>query len=241
MGKQHVSRCHVRYGAPLLIRRARFDLLAGKFKGNSCEDVTMDPIYRPGVIPEPPELRDGQVLLRQWSYDDLPCIEEASRDAVIVSGTTVPNPFSEEGGRAFVERQWGRLASGEGLVLAMAEAATGTATGMMCLLHRQQPGVVGVGYFTVVSCRRRGATRTSLNLLSRWALSLPGIVRLEALILSENEGSIRVVESVGFRREGLLRKYLDLGLTREDAFLYSLIEEDVEGLDPKSHNMADLA
>jgi [ribosomal protein S5]-alanine N-acetyltransferase len=201
----------------------------------------MDPIYRPGVIPEPPELCDGQILLRRWSYDDLPCIEEASRDPVIPTGTTVPHPFSEEAGRAFVERQWGRLASGEGLVLAMAEAATGTAIGMMCLLHRQQPGVVGVGYFTVASCRRRGSTRTSLNLLSRWALSLPGIVRLEALIQLENEGSIRVVESVGFRCEGLLRNYLDLGTTREDVFLYSLIEEDVEGLGPEACNIADLA
>lgn len=151
------------------------------------------------------------MLLGRWSYDDLLCIEEASRDPVIPTGTTVPNPFSEEAGRAFVERQWGRFASGEGLVLAMAEAATGTATGMMCLLHRQQSGVVGVGYFTVASCRRRGSTGTSLSLLSRWALSLPGIVRLEALIQLENEGSIRVVESVGFRREGLLRKYLDPG------------------------------
>jgi RimJ/RimL family protein N-acetyltransferase len=123
----------------------------------------------------------------------------------------------------------------------MAEAATGTATGMMCLLHRQQPGVVGVGYFTVASCRRRGSTPTSLNLLSRWALSLPGIVRLEALIQLENEGSIRVVESVGFRREGLLRKYLDLGTTREDVFLYSLIEGDIEGLDSEARNIANLA
>ena len=199
----------------------------------------MDPIYRPGVIPEPPELCDGQVLLRRWSYDDLPCIEETSRDPVIPTGTTVPSPFSEEAGRAFVERQWGRLASGEGLVLAMAEAATGTATGMTCLLHRQQPGVVGVGYFTVASCRRRGSTRTSLSLLSRWALSLTGFVRLEALIQPENEGSIRVVESLGFHREGLLRKYLDLGTTREDVFLYSLIEEDVDRLDQEARNIAD--
>jgi ribosomal-protein-alanine N-acetyltransferase len=222
-------------------RQARFALLAAESKRDSCDDVAVDPIYRPGVVPEPPELCHGQVLLRRWSYDDLPCIEEVSRDPVIPTGTTVPNPFSEEAGRAFVERQWGRFASGEGLVLAMAEAATGTATGMICLLHRQQPGVVGVGYFTVASCRRRSSARTSLSLLSRWALSLPGIVRLEALIQPENEGSIRVVESVGFHREGLLRRYLDLGTTRDDVFLYSLIQEDVDGFDPETRNIANLA
>lgn len=78
----------------------------------------MDPIYRPGAISAFPKLRDEQILLRNWTYEDLPCIEEASRDQVIPTITTVPSPFSEEAGRAFVERQWKRQASGEGLSLA---------------------------------------------------------------------------------------------------------------------------
>src|ERR1035438_10335723 len=60
--------------------------------------VAVDPIYRPLAIPDPPELSDGQVLLRSWTYCDLPCIEEASRDPVIPVGTTVPRPFSKENG-----------------------------------------------------------------------------------------------------------------------------------------------
>jgi len=55
-----------------------------------------DPIYRPGVVPEPPELCHGQVLLRRWSYDDLPCIEEVSRDPVIPDRYNRAEPFSEE-------------------------------------------------------------------------------------------------------------------------------------------------
>ena len=78
-----------------------------------CNDVVVDPIYRPGVIPDPAELSDGQVLLRTWSQDDLGCIEAASLDPVIPGGTTVPSVFSEEAGRAFVARQWGRWTSGE--------------------------------------------------------------------------------------------------------------------------------
>lgn len=188
----------------------------------------MDPIYRPGAIPEPPDLRDERVLLRRWSYDDLACIEEACRDQIIPIGTTVPNPFSEAAGRAFVERQWGRQNSGEGLSVAIAEVATGTAVGLICLLHRQQPGVASVGYWVVANCQGQGFARRSLGLLSRWALGVRGIIRLEALIELDNERSIRVVEGVGFRREGLLRMYLDLDTTRADAWLYSLIREDID-------------
>jgi RimJ/RimL family protein N-acetyltransferase len=46
---------------------------------------------------------------------------------------------------------------------------------------------------------------------------------------------------VGFHREGLLRRYLDLGTTRDDVFLYSLIQEDVDGFDPETRNIANLA
>ncbi len=129
----------------------------------------MDPIYCPGAISAFPKLRNEQILLRNWTYEDLPCIEEASRDSVIPTITTVPSPFSGEAGRAFVERQWKRQASGAGLSLAIVEAETDTAIGLIALLHRQQPGVVGVGYWTVASHRRRGITRTALRALSRWA------------------------------------------------------------------------
>lgn len=189
--------------------------------------MRVDPILRPGVIPVPQELRDEPILLRSWSYQDLGCIEEASRDPDIPSGTTVPRPFSEEAGRAFIERQWGRSASGEGLSLAVAEAGTGTAVGLIALLHRQQPGVVGVGYWIVASRRQQGFARRALGLLSHWALSLPAVNRLEALVEPGNEGSIRVLDDAGFRREGLLRAYLDLHTLRVDVYLYSLIEGDV--------------
>lgn len=190
-------------------------------------NVAVDPTFRPGVFPEAPPLGDERVVLRRWSYDDLPCIEEAGRDLVIPRGTSVPTPFSDEAGRAFVERQWSRQTSGSGLSLAMVETATNTAAGMIGLVHRAEPGVVGVGYWTVMSRRRHGLTRRSISLFSRWALGVPGIDRIEALIEPDNVGSIRVAEGAGFRREGLLRKYLRTDTSRVDVFLYSLIPEDI--------------
>jgi RimJ/RimL family protein N-acetyltransferase len=58
-------------------------------------------------------------------------------------------------------------------------------------------------------------------------LVVPGIDRIEALIEPDNVRSIRVAEDAGFRREGLLRKYLSTESARVDALLYSLIREDI--------------
>jgi hypothetical protein len=72
-----------------------------------------------------PELRSGLVCLRKWTYEDLACIEAASSDPRIPQGTTVPAHYTEEEGRAFIERQWGRQTKGQGLSLAIADAKTG--------------------------------------------------------------------------------------------------------------------
>jgi ribosomal-protein-alanine N-acetyltransferase len=186
----------------------------------------VDAIYRPSAIEEPDRLRDGAVLLRRWSNDDLGCVEEASRDPVIPGGTTVPTRFSEAEGRAFVERQCGRFTSGEGLSLAIVEADSGSAAGLVCLLHRQQPGVVGLGYWIVASQRKRGLARGSVILLTRWALGLSSIARIEALVDPTNSPSIRVLEGAGFKQEAKLRRYFSTDGVRSDALLFSLVSTD---------------
>jgi ribosomal-protein-alanine N-acetyltransferase len=60
---------------------------------------------------------------------------------------------------------------------------------------------------------------------------LPAVVRLEALVEPDNDGSIRVLEGAGFRREGLLRAYLGFDTIRADALIYSLIQGDVDEVD----------
>jgi ribosomal-protein-alanine N-acetyltransferase len=44
----------------------------------------------------------------------------------------------------------------------------------------------------------------------------------------ENEPSQRVAEAAGFRREGLLRKYLEIEGGRRDCVLYSLLADELD-------------
>ncbi len=186
----------------------------------------MDAIYRPGAIAEPEGLGDDVVRLRRWSHADIGCIEEASRDPVIPTSTTVPKRFSDVEGRAFVERQWGRATSGEGISLAVVDPRSGAAVGLVCLMHRQQPGVVGVGYWIVARHRGRGLARSSVILVSRWALDLDAVDRIEALVDPTNAASTSVLEAAGFQREATLRRYFGADGERSDALLYALVPTD---------------
>jgi [ribosomal protein S5]-alanine N-acetyltransferase len=110
----------------------------------------------------------------------------------------------------------------------MASSSTSISVGQINLLHRQQLGIAGIGYWVVASRRRQGLAGEAVRVLSRWALSRHALVRLEALVEPENVASCRVLESAGFHREGILRQYLDLGDRRSDVFLFSLLPVDLD-------------
>ncbi|XP_062084558.1 uncharacterized protein LOC133790799 [Humulus lupulus] len=55
---------------------------------------------------------------------------------------------------------------------------------------------------------------------------LPHLVRLEAFVEVENKGSKRVLEKVGFQKEGLLRKSTFFKGRLRDFFVYSFLSTD---------------
>jgi RimJ/RimL family protein N-acetyltransferase len=176
--------------------------------------------------PDPP-LTDGAVLLRRWAEGDLGCVEEAGRDPRIPEGTTVPARFTVAEGLAWIERQWRRADDGAGLSLAIASADTNDALGAVVLMTRRQPGTVEIGYWLVERARGRRRGTGAVALLARWALLEAGLARIEALVEPDNVASQRLLESVGFQREGYLRSCLVFDTRRSDALIYSLLAGDL--------------
>jgi RimJ/RimL family protein N-acetyltransferase len=80
---------------------------------------------------------------------------------------------------------------------------------------------VELGYIVASGARGRGVATEALQLLTDWAFSTLGAVRIELMISVENEASKRVAERCGYEREGVLRSvYLKPGL-REDTEIWS--------------------
>lgn len=178
------------------------------------------------AYPDPP-LTDGTVVLRRWEESDIGCVEEASSDPRIPEGTTVPATFTVVDGLAWIERQWGRADNGEGLSQAIADAGSREALGAVVLMFRRQPGTVEIGYWVIGRARGRRLASRAVALLARWALTDAGLARVEALVVPDNTPSQRVLEGVGFQREGHLRSYLVFDKRRADAFIYSLVPSDL--------------
>ena len=103
-----------------------------------------------------PDPRSSSMLLRRWARDDLPCVAEAATDTKISRGTTVPAVYTDDAGRAWIERQWPRQTTGHGLSLAVDDIDTGTAVGLVFFGLRRPEGRCEIGYWLARSARGRG-------------------------------------------------------------------------------------
>ncbi|MFP4636098.1 MAG: GNAT family N-acetyltransferase [Nitriliruptoraceae bacterium] len=174
-------------------------------------------------LPPEPELADGVVRLRPWAVTDLLCVKAASDEGIIPESTTVPSPFTEEAGRAWIERQRSRVAWGQGWSLAVTEIPADVAVGCAALLLRAQEGVAGVGYWLVPEARGKGLATHAVALLTEWGLQQADLARVEAWVEPGNQASIEVLSRCGFEHEGRLRSFLSFPTRRADALVFSRV------------------
>ncbi len=86
-----------------------------------------------------------------------------------------------------------------------------------------------VGYWIDEAVAGKGIIPTALAMAIDHCFFVVGLHRVEASIRPENVASRRVVEKLGFREEGLRRKYLHIDGAWRDHLCYALTAEDVQG------------
>jgi ribosomal-protein-alanine N-acetyltransferase len=83
-----------------------------------------------------------------------------------------------------------------------------------------------LGYWCDHARQGQGLMTECLAAAIELAYGPVGLHRLQAAIMPRNAGSIRVIEKLGFRREGLAERYLQIAGTWEDHVLYALTAEE---------------
>ena len=172
---------------------------------------------RASTAPVPwPCLDDGHLVVRAFEPDDAAAVTAACRDPEIAHWIfRLPAPYSRDDAEAFVAGARRTLVSGEQVRLAVADAAGGELLGSVSLEPSWQLGLAEVGYWVKREARRRGVATAAARLLMRWAFEELGLERLELATYPGNLASQRLAESLGFRREGLLRGVLPVDPGKE--------------------------
>lgn len=190
------------------------------------------PEPRAGLPSYLPVITRAPITLRPFGGRDAELVQSVATDALIPLITTVPASGNLADAHGYIARQHHRLASGAGYSFAIADAATGEAVGQIGLwLTDIEQGRASTGYWVASQFRGRGYVTAALAAISRWGLSLPGLHRLELYVEPWNDGSWRAAERVGYRREGLLRSWQQVGAERRDMYMYSLLPGDLRADD----------
>ncbi len=84
-----------------------------------------------------------------------------------------------------------------------------------------------LGYWIGVPYAAQGYMTAGVYTIIPFVFETLNLHRLEAACLPINLASIRLLERVGFKREGLARQYLRINGVWQDHLLYALLEDDI--------------
>jgi RimJ/RimL family protein N-acetyltransferase len=188
-------------------------------------------------FPDPP-LSDGVVSLRAFQDGDAAVAAAWCEDADIMRWSGAPPDPTEKTALA-----WAALTDidhdGGVLALAVADAASGVVLGS-CDVRRPaawDPELGEVGFLLGPEARGRGIATRSVRLLLAYAFRTLGMARVQAFAHPHNSASAKVLERLGFHREGLLRDYRPGEQGREDRILFSLLRCESRLHDPSGGEM----
>ena len=88
-----------------------------------------------------------------------------------------------------------------------------------------------IGYWVTPEVAGRGVAPTSVALVTDYLMNQVGLHRVEIDVRPENTASLRVIEKLGFRYEGIKQRYIHINGDWRDHYIFALTAEEVpEGI-----------
>jgi RimJ/RimL family protein N-acetyltransferase len=174
-----------------------------------------------------PVLESERLRLRAYRMQDLDAVYALYSDPRVMRYWSFPPWQDKAQARAYLERVLAETATGAVHAWAIADrgddALIGTAT--LHSLQREQ-GRAEIGYSLVPERQGRGLAAEALRLLLAHAFDGLQLRRLEADVDPRNLASCRLLERLGFRREGLLRARWRVAGEDCDSAMYGLLASE---------------
>jgi RimJ/RimL family protein N-acetyltransferase len=164
-------------------------------------------------------------VLRSYAVSDLALVRQAAADPFIPSISSVPPTYTDDAGRAFIERQHARSAEGDGYSFVIApEAEPKMGIGSIGLwLQEIESGRASIGYWLIAGARGQGLAANALRAVVSFAFGTLCIPRLHLFVEPWNAASARTAEAAGFQREATLRGWERIDGEQRDADCFALL------------------
>ncbi|MDN3022328.1 GNAT family N-acetyltransferase [Streptomyces sp. S.PB5] len=183
-----------------------------------------------------------RLVLRPFEESDIESLTEMMNDEQVVAWTSVPHPYTEADGRAWItELAPAERAEGRGIVFAVTEFLTQRLVGIVHLRNTDwKVRASEIAYVIAPWARGEGYASEAAFVTARWLFQDQKFERLELRTAADNTASQQVAQKIGCISEGVLRgAWIARARTeaggwtdvRTDIIVWSLLPEDLTGVD----------
>jgi [ribosomal protein S5]-alanine N-acetyltransferase len=191
--------------------------------------ATLGPVRVAGglVALRPTRLRDGSAWSAIRTRDER---HLAPWEPTVPGAWTQRNSASEWPGRWLQLRAAGRRGTALPFVVTLDGRFVGHV--MVGNIVREPLLSAYVGYWVDARVTGGGVITAAVALVLDHCFGPVGLHRIEATVRPENAASLRVLAKLGFREEGMFRRYLEIGGTWRDHLCFAMTAEEArpEGL-----------
>lgn len=174
-------------------------------------------------MPGPVFREGGQVELRTVEEEDLDFLQRLRNDPRVRAGLGSADPVNGE-----EEREWFESITDDGDVHLLI-CVDGEAVGSIgCHVESEVWDLAEVGYSLDPGKWNNGYTTDALGELATYAFDQRGLHKLFARVYETNPASRRVLEKVGFEREGVFRREAFVDGEYVDLQRYGLLATEFE-------------
>ena len=179
-----------------------------------------------------PTLREGAVTLRPIRLRDAKILERelmANRSWLRTWEATSPYAPMSFDTRASIRSLLAHSRTGSGLPFLV--EYNGELAGQLNVSSITWGSLssASIGYWVGEEFAGRSITPIAVALATDYCFGQLGLHRMEICIRPENSPSLRVVEKLGFRYEGLRRRFIHINGAWRDHFAFGLVAEEVRG------------
>lgn len=174
-----------------------------------------------------PTLHTARLILSPFTIADANAVETLAGDEAIARGTAnIPHPYPAGAALAWITTHAPAYANGNGVMFAI-RRKDHTLVGCVSLGITPSDERAELGYWLGVPHWNQGFTTEAARACIDFGFSHLKLHKITARHLDYNPASGRVMEKLGMKREGCLRKHIKKAGAFHDTLEYGLLKEDL--------------
>lgn len=173
-----------------------------------------------------PVLDIGDYILRGIRMDDAEAYYEYISDPEVTRLTSIViTSFGNT--KSYIPKWIERFKKKESILWAIATKSDDRVIGVCNLFNWDvESSRAEIGYHLARKYWNKGIMTATIKAITRYAFETLNFNRIEAMVMVGNSASAKVLEKVGFKKEGTLREYIFTKGKYHDYWIYSLLKKE---------------